>query len=575
MILRVLVGMLGLALAGCRAPGDAAAIPLGPQTGPVALAAVPPIRESINAGPRASGPGAAETAVSRLRPAPPAAPIAVASRLQSPPPAQPRTTEPAPPAEESAPLPVAVAAPVADAPQAEAPRPEPERDAPKGRDDVQPARMPDPPPVGPDAPADAAGTTASDQAPAAATPSEPPAASSEPPQAATGIVEPPAQGAADSKPPQVAEAPPAVPVDPQVQRASTEEVAEAKRPSAEDEAKLKLKAVPTNGQLLGFNVARVGDANITMHDLNVAYDDFVRDNVPPEQPINADLKNQIAAMVLDKLIQRTILVEEARRELKKKNKDHFAQFEKSVDDEWRAKELPPLLKKYKVSNEYELKVAMEKRGESLDHIREVYRLDKMAYEYLMIKLSPRFKSFLPAQRTFYHEHIKDFARPAQVAWREVLFAVDDKCDRVQARHKAEAALARLRRGEDFAKVAKALSQGATAEQGGLWETEPGSHKAGAVNDALARLPLNQVSPILDCPDGLRIVRIERRRAAGPAPFSEVQAKIQRVLMEENYEREVTAFVKKLRDQTVVRTIFDGTASAPPSTRRDGDGAAQP
>ena len=50
------------------------------------------------------------------------------------------------------------------------------------------------------------------------------------------------------------------------------------------------------------------------------------------------------------------------------------------------------------------------------------------------------------------------------------------------------------------------------------QTSPGSNAVESVNQALASLPLNQVSPILEGPTSLHIVRVESRRDAGPASF---------------------------------------------------------
>ena len=79
----------------------------------------------------------------------------------------------------------------------------------------------------------------------------------------------------------------------------------------------------------------------------------------------------------------------------------------------------------------------------------------------------------------------------------------------------DALLARLRNGEDFATLAKKESQGPTASAGGKWETTPGSYGVPSVNDALNRLGVNQLSPIIEAPSSFHIVLVELRRPAGP------------------------------------------------------------
>ena len=90
-----------------------------------------------------------------------------------------------------------------------------------------------------------------------------------------------------------------------------------------------------------------------------------------------------------------------------------------------------------------------------------------------------------------------------MTWREVEISLAKYPNRVAARQAAEAALARLLRDEDFAKVARELSQGPTASQAGVYpDMSPGSYGIPVVNDELNRLPIGQLSTILEAPDSV-------------------------------------------------------------------------
>lgn len=215
-----------------------------------------------------------------------------------------------------------------------------------------------------------------------------------------------------------------------------------------------------------------------------------------------------------------------------------------------------MLRKTGSTNEFELKKKMADQNQSLDEAREQFRRDFLAKGFLEQKLSHKMKVELPEMYDYYYAHQHDFDEPAQIIWREVVVEVGKYPSRADARRKADAVLGRLRRGEDFAQVAKAESDGPNRSAGGLWVTSPGSYAILQVNDALGRLPLNQVSPVIEAPSSYHIVRVEKLREAGPAPFPEVQDRIRRILHEEKVRRESTAFVKKLRDQTAITTMFD-------------------
>ncbi len=99
------------------------------------------------------------------------------------------------------------------------------------------------------------------------------------------------------------------------------------------------------------------------------------------------------------------------------------------------------------------------------------------------------------------------------------------------------------------------------------QTSPGSVAVESVNQALGTLPLKQISPVLEGPTSLHIVRVEHRRAAGPASFEEIQDEIRRKLMTEKIVKARSDYLAKLKRQTLISTIFDDTesdAAAPPA-----------
>jgi parvulin-like peptidyl-prolyl isomerase len=258
------------------------------------------------------------------------------------------------------------------------------------------------------------------------------------------------------------------------------------------------------------------------------------------------------------------VIQEAKKQLKKPGQVQL--FMNIADKVFREEEIPPLLRKYSVENEYKLKEKLKEQGKSLDAMRESFRQDFLAKGYLEEKLKEKLKVTVPEMRDYYNEHLKDFARPEQWTWREVLVEFDKHASRAEARAKAEAVLARLRRGEDFAKVAEAESEGPNRTQGGLWETAPESYAVEAVNQALRSLPTGQPSAILEGPSSYHIVRVEGRRPAGPATFAEVQDKIRRILHNQKAHKVSDEFLDRLRKQTIVTTIFDGTDYAPSASR---------
>lgn len=83
----------------------------------------------------------------------------------------------------------------------------------------------------------------------------------------------------------------------------------------------------------------------------------------------------------------------------------------------------------------------------------------------------------------------------------------------QGRAKAEKALAQLKAGEDFGKVAATFSDAPDALSGGVLGVRPVDRLPQLFNDALAKLQPGEVSDILQSPAGFHIVKLLERQDA--------------------------------------------------------------
>jgi parvulin-like peptidyl-prolyl isomerase len=277
--------------------------------------------------------------------------------------------------------------------------------------------------------------------------------------------------------------------------------------------------------------------------------------------------NMIASQALDHMIDQAVILQEAKREMK--NPKAQTMFNEYVDKAWREDELPPLLRKTAAANEYELKQKLAEQGKSYADMKEAYRKKMLARDFLNARIHNKISCDLTEQRAYYNEHLKDYDQPARFTWREIEISFAKNPNRAEARAKADSILARLLRDEDFGEVARAVSDGPTATKGGLYpDMSPGSYGIPVVNDELNRLPVGQISTILEAPNGFHIVRVESRREAGPLRFDEVQDKIKPKVMERNYQKAVENYLNRLRSKTLIRTMFDNSESDPRLARRN-------
>ncbi|MDR3620853.1 MAG: peptidylprolyl isomerase [Paludisphaera borealis] len=318
----------------------------------------------------------------------------------------------------------------------------------------------------------------------------------------------------------------------------------------------------------GETAARVGDEVITMLELVNSVKDQIRKHGVSIREIPRAEMNMLAQNILANLIERSLIYQEAKHQLKDKNMSHLLEI---ADKEWTEQELPPLLRQNLVENEHQLKLKLEESRRSLAALKLSYRQDFIAMCFIQQKLKDKVNVELPEMLKYYNAHINDQTnyRPARITWREVVVETAKHPSPADARRKADALIARLQSGEDFAKLARAESDGPSGvkAEGGLMETSPGSYAVATVNQAIESLPLNTISGVIEGPSSFHIVRVEQRRAAGPAGFAELQDQIRREIYTEKTNRERRLLLAKLRSNTVVTSMFDGTESDPNAIKR--------
>jgi parvulin-like peptidyl-prolyl isomerase len=347
----------------------------------------------------------------------------------------------------------------------------------------------------------------------------------------------------------------------------------------------------------GRAVAKVGEEIITYHDVIVPVREHrafrelksaYRAGSPADRREAARQFEMLYEATLENLINRSLLVQEAKRHMAKaKDKKLLDMFNDESDRVFRQTEIIPLQRQYQVDTEYQLKEKLAAQGRSITQMQQDFRQMFLADQYLHSKLLSKIKVDLPDLLKYYDEHVTkhEFDRPALITWREIVvepiepksprnaphdstvLLTSERSSREAARREAEALLEKLRNGEDFAKLARKESDGpvGSRNQGGLMETSPGGYGVQAVNQALESLPIGQTSGVIEGPDGFHIVKVEKRRPAGPASFEEVQNQIKPILENAKFVAERNAFLAKLRKNAVI-TRYDRNTRTSSSTR---------
>jgi peptidyl-prolyl cis-trans isomerase SurA len=168
---------------------------------------------------------------------------------------------------------------------------------------------------------------------------------------------------------------------------------------------------------------------------------------------------------------------------------------------------------------------------------------------------------------YYAEHKGDFVRKEQVFLRQILIATDGKTpdQAAQAEKRAKDLVARARKGEKFAELAKQYSDDETTKDsfGELPPYNRGQLRKD-IEDIVFKEKKGYVTDPIKLPNGFLILRIEERYEAGQAPLESVENEIQERLSMPQMQPKVRELLTRLREDAFleIRAGYLDSGAAP-------------
>lgn len=167
---------------------------------------------------------------------------------------------------------------------------------------------------------------------------------------------------------------------------------------------------------------------------------------------------------------------------------------------------------------------------SEEEIRDEYlkENEEIEIEYLLVKPAEAVKIEEGEVAEYYREHREDYRIPEKIRARHILI----KEEREKAREKIKEIKKKLKAGEDFAKLAKEVSQCPSKEKGG----ELGFFKKGDMVEEFEKIAFGlkkgQISHPVRSRFGYHIIKLEEREESSLPSLDEVRERIKKSLKEE-------------------------------------------
>jgi parvulin-like peptidyl-prolyl isomerase len=277
--------------------------------------------------------------------------------------------------------------------------------------------------------------------------------------------------------------------------------------------------------------------------------------VNPASPTYESDVKKIKAAALEQLIERELLLQDARTKLHKAKKDDVidkvneeadGQFERWAKTARTAFPSDEAFRHYLIS-----------KGTSYEGQKRLRRRKYLAEQYLHSNLASKVEHGTGHQEIYeyYRSHPEEFQRIDSAQWQDIFIDAGNTAKyptRADAHRKAQELQAQAKTGgsEDFVRLCKENDDGLARTKKdaagiGTRREDISPPEAAAI---LFQLRDGDVGPIVSVPAGFHVLRLVKRTHAGIAPFDdEVQKAIRDKLRAEIMTREAKHFLDELKD----------------------------
>lgn len=294
---------------------------------------------------------------------------------------------------------------------------------------------------------------------------------------------------------------------------------------------LALAAAPER-KLVDRIVAVVNEDVITLSELDATTKPYLsgQDATSPEKRASL-MQAALDSLIAEKLIQQQI------RE---------AKLDVSADDVERA--IDDIAKQNHLTRD-DLKGALESRGMSMAQYKS--DLEKQLLRLKLVDLKVRSRVVVPDAdvRAEWERQVSLEKREKLLKLRHLLFHFGESADAGDKKRALDAAVKARNRvvgGEDFGVVAKAVSEGPTAADGGDLGWFTGTNLLPELARAVAKMQVGEISGPIETDNGVHIVWLEDAKLKEPAGFEAARAQIYQKLYQEEVEHQMKVWVDELR-----------------------------
>lgn len=161
---------------------------------------------------------------------------------------------------------------------------------------------------------------------------------------------------------------------------------------------------------------------------------------------------------------------------------------------------------------------------------------------------------------YYQSNKKEFKSSSTVKGRKIFVKGGGNAspeEKKNARDKAEAALKRVKGGEDFAKVASEVSEDKESKgKGGFFELDKIIKPVSAFDREALLVKPGEISGVIEASEGFYIIKVEDKITSETLPFAEVKDKVKEKFLADIRKTKIESFINKVMKDAKIEINAD-------------------
>ena len=303
-------------------------------------------------------------------------------------------------------------------------------------------------------------------------------------------------------------------------------------------------------------IAKVNDDIILQSDYEEAVNPVIEQikktygEVMPQEDMDKKIA-EIKKELLDQMIDQKLLLQEAKKKDVKVSKREVDDGIETVKDRFKRKNGKMLTS---IEADAEFNSELQKQNLTMakfrDKLREDIMVNKLIEDGVVRKVTPPSDDEL---KSYYEKNRDKIDEPEKVSVRHILIRVEKNAstkEKSQALNKIKEVQQKLKKGEDFAKLAQQYSE------------DPGSQKSGGelgfivrgmmvknFEDTAFKTPVGEISDYFETEFGYHILKVDAKQAKQKRSFEDVKLNLEKYLLAEKRQEEYEKYIKNLRDKS--------------------------